>query len=141
MRYAHMNIYEHNFRRLASLSPVLADGEGLVTGEWWRAHDIVIEIVERHRYTTIIALMQRLPLSPAWLSSPSMQVCIYHDACLAEVLTYQDQGRFQPRYDYPNPRMRQIREKRRVNEFLAEWLEHCLGRGSHTLSEAQFLGV
>lgn len=83
-------------------------------------------MVERHRYTTLVGLSQSLP---SLLPPLTMTICVYHDAKVAEVIDYQESGRLRSRYDYPNPDMFQIREKRRVNEFLGEWLEFCLMAG------------
>lgn len=89
---------------------------------------LAVELVECHKYTTIIRLTQPLPIIHPLAPHPEMVVRIYHDARVAEVLSYQHHRRFLPRYDYPNPGMCQRREKRRVNEFLGEWLRFCLAR-------------
>jgi len=85
-----------------------------------------VEVVEHHKYTTVIKLTQLLPILLPLAANPVMTVCVYHDARVAEVLSYQNHQRFRPRYDYPNPDMCQRREKQRVNEFLGEWLRFCL---------------
>ncbi len=120
-----MPIYERNYRRLLELVPDLARrAEPRVVLEAGPSR-LIVEIVERHRFTTVVRITQRLPLAgPA--SSATMSVRLYHDARLAEVIAYQHQRRFQPRYDYPNVEMLQVREKRRVNEFLGEWLDSCI---------------
>jgi uncharacterized protein YqiB (DUF1249 family) len=63
-----------------------------------------------------------------------MKVRIYHDARVAEVLACQGIHSFQPFYPYPNPKMLQPYEKRRVNYFLGEWLSHCSVMGCWTLA-------
>ncbi|MCD8522425.1 MAG: DUF1249 domain-containing protein [Saccharospirillaceae bacterium] len=83
---------------------------------------------EDHRYTTMVSVTQE-GLSPDWLQPLSMQVRLYHDASMAEVLSYQNQQRFDGRYSYPNPAMRMPDEKVQLNRFLAEWLGHCLQYG------------
>ncbi|MBT8146491.1 MAG: DUF1249 domain-containing protein, partial [Gammaproteobacteria bacterium] len=60
---------------------------------------------------------------------PTMQVRVYHDACTAEVMSYQNHRNFQPHYSQPNPLMYQRDEKIQVNRFLGEWLTHCLRAG------------
>jgi uncharacterized protein YqiB (DUF1249 family) len=83
---------------------------------------------EDHRYTPMVSVTQE-GLSPEWLQPLSMQVRLYHDASMAEVLSYQNQQRFDGRYTYPNPAMRMPDEKVQLNRFLAEWLDHCLKYG------------
>ncbi|ALP52607.1 hypothetical protein Tel_05285 [Candidatus Tenderia electrophaga] len=123
-----MKIYEDNFRRLMTLLPEL-DGEVQCCQGAGRRDGLSVDVLERHKYTTVIKLAQRLPLSFLAAAMPRMIVRIYHDAGVAEVLSYQRHYRFKPKYDYPNPEMCQVREKQRVNQFLGEWLDHCLAAG------------
>lgn len=117
-------IYEYNFQCLIRLLPELQSPPRMLLSRRGMAGELVVEVLEHHKYTTIIKLTQTLPLPLA--AKPVMTVRIYHDARVAEVLSYQHHHRFQPRYDYPNPGMCQRREKQRVNEFLGEWLRFCL---------------
>lgn len=123
-----MKIYEENFRRLMMLLPGLGgDEEHCQTVG--HGDDLHVDVLERHKYTTVIKLAQHLPLSILSVSMSRMTVRVYHDAGVAEVLSYQRHYRFKPKYEYPNPEMCQVREKQRVNEFLGEWLDHCLASG------------
>jgi uncharacterized protein YqiB (DUF1249 family) len=54
---------------------------------------------------------------------------VYHDARMAEVVTFAHLRRVFPHYDYPNPAMHQPDEKAQWNRFLGEWLSHCLRHG------------
>jgi uncharacterized protein YqiB (DUF1249 family) len=123
-----MKIYEDNFKRLMRLLPELRSF-AMQCREGVRQEGLHVDVLERHKYTTVIRLAQCLPLSFLPAAMPLMIVRVYHDAEVAEVLSYQRQYRFKPKYDYPNPDMCQIREKQRVNEFLGEWLDHCLSSG------------
>lgn len=89
---------------------------------------IIMRVEEIHPYTTMLTVKQQ-GISPAWIHPPSMDVRLYHDASMAEVLSYQNQHRFEGRYQYPNPQMRMPDEKIQLNRFLADWLEHCLRHG------------
>ena len=123
-----MKIYEDNFQRLMLLLPGLS-ADNHLKSKIDPSDDLQVDVLEQHRYTTVIRLAQKLPLSFLSAAMPLMVVRIYHDAKVAEVLSYQRQFRFKPKYDYPNPEMCQVREKQRVNEFLGEWLDHCLSTG------------
>lgn len=122
-------IYEYNFQCLMELLPEL--GSPLRHSLLRRkiGSGLTVEVVEHHKYTSIIRLSQTLPLPWPQAASPVMMVRVYHDARVAEVLSYQSHRRFQPRYEYPNPEMHQRREKQRVNEFLGEWLRFSLVNG------------
>ena len=87
-----------------------------------------VRLVETFKYTTTLEITQR-PAAGKWLTNPTMQVRIYHDACTAEVTAYQNHRNFQPRYSQPNPRMYHRDEKMQVNNFLGEWLAHCWRAG------------
>ena len=121
-----MRIYERNFDRLLRLVPELASLPCSVVSLGPVGRRLEVEIVERHKFTTVIRVSQKMPIAFGPAASTAMTVRVYHDARVAEVLTYQHHRRFQPKYDYPNVEMLQVREKRRVNEFLGEWLDSCI---------------
>lgn len=88
-----------------------------------------ITIIDSSRYTSTLELAQCNDSVPAYLS-PVMQVRLYHDAQMAEVLHSQNIGAIRPSYAYPNKKMHQKNEKEMVNRFLAEWLQFCLQQSS-----------
>jgi uncharacterized protein len=88
---------------------------------------IIMEIIERSRYTTTIAIQQGADVN--LLPETRMQVRLYHDASMAEVLSYQGIGQLRANYVYPNKHMYQKDEKILCNEFLADWLSYCLKFG------------
>ena len=83
-----------------------------------------IVILASSRYTSDIE-MRQLANSSAYLS-PVMQVRLYHDARMAEVLKFQHIGALKASYHYPNLKMHQKNEKELVNQFLSEWLKFCI---------------
>ncbi|WP_221793046.1 DUF1249 domain-containing protein [Oceanobacter mangrovi] len=89
---------------------------------------ISVKIEANHRYTTMVRVAQQDD-SSQWSMPPVMQVRMYHDARLAEVVGYQNETVREGRYDYPNEKMRLPDEKTQLNRFLADWLEHCLKFG------------
>lgn len=123
-----------NYGRLRRLLPELAQDEYRFHWEQPGDEPAVMEItvLERSIYTDTLQLRQsvlpedgRLP----WCPRLDMEVRIYHDAELAEVLRFQAARRIPARNRYPNPAMHARDEKTQVNEFLAECLEHCLREG------------
>lgn len=124
-----MWLYEGNYDRLMLLFPELTKaGPGAlfaVDG----SPGFRLEVAEHGRYTSLATLYQRLGEDGRYVWDPRMKVRLYHDARLAEATGYQNHGRFKPRYRYPNREMLYPHEKRQVNLFLAEWLNHCLERG------------
>lgn len=84
-----------------------------------------IKIIECSRYTSTLEMSQKSQLGFEFLR-PVVQVRLYHDAKMAEVLSAQNIGSLKPSYQYPNIKMYQKNEKEMVNLFLAEWLQFCL---------------
>lgn len=98
---------------------------------------VSIKILEAFKYTTTLEIVQK-PEFRQWMTNPSMLVRVYHDASTAEVVSYQGHRNLQPRYSLPNPRMYHADEKMQVNQFLGEWLTHCLNVG-RSLKEPDIL--
>ncbi|MBF7071882.1 DUF1249 domain-containing protein [Glaciecola sp. MH2013] len=95
-----------------------------------------ITIIESTRYTSTIEMAQFTKNAPAFLQ-PLMEVRLYHDAKVAEVLSCQRISRLEPSYEYPNLNMHQRNEKQMVNIFLAEWLQFCLQQHREVITTNQ----
>ncbi|MBD2857491.1 DUF1249 domain-containing protein [Spongiibacter sp. KMU-158] len=94
---------------------------------------IDIEVLECAPYTTMLDL--RLSRNPhAEWAITRLQVRMYHDAEVAEVLAGGKPTPFRARYHYPNSRMHHRDEKAQLNRYLGEWLSRCLSHG-HQLTE------
>jgi uncharacterized protein YqiB (DUF1249 family) len=121
---------ESNYARLMQLFP---DYETRNFREFALADAtrVRVDVVERCRYTTLMKVQQQGSSSP-WLVAPRFELRAYHDARMVEVTGFQYQRRIAARYDYPNNRMHARDEKTQQNQFLAEWLAHCLESGRST---------
>jgi len=132
---AFMSLCEANYVKFMKLLPGFDElnmnqAQARVFGLSRNEHElglISIEIVERSRYTTTINVRQ--VADESYIPSTSMQVRLYHDASMAEVLSYQGISKLRPNYTYPNKNMYQKDEKALCNEFLADWLSYCLKFG------------
>ena len=98
---------------------------------------VMIKILEAFKYTTTLEIVQK-PEFRQWMTNPSMLVRVYHDASTAVVVSYQGHRHLQARYPQPNPMMYHADEKMQVNQFLGEWLTHCLKVG-RSLQEPDIL--
>ena len=87
-----------------------------------------VEVLDRATYTDTLLIRQTTTRLP-WCPRLDMEVRIYHDAELAEVLRFQASRRIPALNRYPNPAMHARDEKTQVNEFLAECLDHCWREG------------
>ncbi len=66
------------------------------------------------------------------LSSYTLNVRLYHDAQLAEVVSSKGCLQFKARHQYPNQDMHQCDEKSQLNQFLGELIVFCLVQGRVT---------
>ena len=87
---------------------------------------LVLEVTERTRYTTLLRVTQR---GQHGIPAMDLDVRLYHDASMAEIVAFQRHRHLQGRYAYPNPNMYQRDEKIQQNRYLAELLELCLAQG------------
>jgi len=63
------------------------------------------------------------------LTSYALNVRLYHDAQLAEVVSSKGCLQFNARHEYPNKDMHQSDEKSQLNQFLGELIVFCLVQG------------
>ena len=116
---------EANYKKLVSMLPEIAFFEhvSLVSNE----HHVVvsIDVIERTTYTILINLKSSCTLCSAFAPETVMQIRIYHDADVAEVIKIQGHQRIRPHYVYPNTAMYLPDEKRQSNQLLRDILDFC----------------
>lgn len=122
---------EANYARLMRLLPdmrstgaarrvALSEGEQLLGV-------LALEVLAASPYTSTLQLRQEHNLP--WLPLARLEVRVYHDARMAEVVSADNARHLRSHYPYPNQQMHQPDEKAQLNLFLGEWLSHCLARG------------
>ncbi|WP_298441442.1 DUF1249 domain-containing protein [uncultured Ferrimonas sp.] len=82
---------------------------------------LALQLCEQTKYTELVQL-SHWDDAISQVVLPVIELRIYHDAQLAEVLTGQHFSRLLPVYPYPNAAMLQRDEKFQVNLFVAELL-------------------
>ncbi len=128
---AQMACCEANYARLCKLMPDLDERDRWSyrsEGANQTPTNIIILVKERARYTTMLEVLQ-CDGPQQWGGELRLQVRLYHDASMAEVISWKGHRRIQPRYEYPNSNMYQCDEKSQINRFLADWLSHSLRCG------------
>jgi uncharacterized protein YqiB (DUF1249 family) len=115
-----MRLLPHMRERTESRRVALSQGEHMLGV-------LALEVLESCPYTTTLCVRQEHSLP--WLPVPQLQVRVYHDARMAEVVSAENERRLHTRYPYPNAAMHQPDEKSQLNLFLGEWLSHCLACG------------
>jgi uncharacterized protein YqiB (DUF1249 family) len=133
-----MDFYEDNYARLERLfDPVrlVPDRYRSSVGDGF---DVLLDVVERHAYTTEIRLSYDLRDPVTGLNTPSAMLRVYEDARLAEA-THCLPGRQMVDVLGPFPSTQTIADHRlRMNSFLSRWLDYLRehGHGLHTLTIA-----
>ncbi|TVZ37499.1 hypothetical protein P886_1840 [Alteromonadaceae bacterium 2753L.S.0a.02] len=124
---AHHAQCELNFYRLINLMPDWQDGRD----EWAFSlgdgihYQVRLQVVDSARYTTTVEVVQHLQ----GIKPPRLVVRLYHDANMAEIISWDRHRNWQAQYDYPNPQMYAPDEKMELNRFLGDWLEFCHSQG------------
>ena len=80
---------EANYARLMRLFPTLDDESErsiTVTGPGGSLAGMVIKVIERFKYTTSITVTMNSGQHSPWLQKPPLEVRLYHDAQVAEVM-------------------------------------------------------
>lgn len=133
-----MNLCEINYMLILRL---LADKEQVGEVRHFFINDELayhLKVREVTRYTTVVEMTQDVNVDNKNLAEilrPSMEIRLYHDAKLLEVISAQHIRHIKPRYDYPNEAMHQPDEKQQILIFLKQWLQLCLKEGQVQLSK------
>ncbi len=122
-------LHEANFRKLARVVPVLLTLETTTTAQDTNGMQLSLRILETSKYTKTFSLHLEHATGQPWLPGLHMKIRNYYDAGVTEVLAFQHKHRLNARYGYPNRDMFQRNEKWQINQFLGEWLDHCLRMG------------
>lgn len=120
-----MWVFEENYRLLWQLLPEGGEGcERLVlAGD--EGEELELRVLERCRYTTMLSLLKPFTIDGEWLPNLSMQLRLYHDARVVEVVAYQGCQRLPARYQVARHGRHQVDEKRQVNLLLHDLLLYC----------------
>ncbi|WP_240615600.1 DUF1249 domain-containing protein [Alteromonas facilis] len=126
---------EANYARMMRLLPDVDTESMEYTFNAGKDLYYTIQIIDSAPYTSTLSICQHNSQMPDYMQ-PSMQVRLYHDAKVAEVIQSQQISALAPSYPYPNTRMHQKNEKHQVNCFLAEWLVFCLNHHNEPSASA-----
>lgn len=117
---------EMNYHRCMSLMPGCRIGqqEWLLSVDAKPPTDVHVMVHEAAPYTTTVDIRLRYP-EATYLQAPRLRVRLYHDVQMAEVIGWNRERHWLPRYRYPNKNMYQPDEKLSLNRFLGDFLAHC----------------
>lgn len=119
-------LHERNYAGLLHLMPDVGDVIRIKTGEFLTFD---VAVTSESRYTSDLRIVQQPTHWAADYLRAILEVRMYHDVRMAEVLSSQGVRRLAVHYQQPNRDMRHRDEKLQVNEFLADWLQLCRHQG------------
>ncbi|NOX75734.1 MAG: DUF1249 domain-containing protein [Gammaproteobacteria bacterium] len=119
-------VHEANFAKLARVIPDFNNIEKTVSIPGPHNTRLELQLLETSKFTRTFSLRLWQAPEQHWLPPLHLKIRNYYDASVTEVLAFQHQHRLDSRYRYPNPGMYQRDEKWQINQFLGEWLDHCL---------------
>lgn len=132
-------LYESNYIRLMRLVPELHAMEGTTVSRVAEALDLYLTVLERSKYTTLIALTYQFKDGDELFAEPNARIRVYHDARAVEVLSQVRRRRINPAPLWRRRHMPELDRKWELNRFLYKWLGFCQRQGHiflHCISAA-----
>ncbi len=126
-----MTLYESNFVRLGWL---VDDLRTVTEGRVSKSKDdcdLHLTPVELSRYTSVFRLTYVFECSASEVRDPDLEVCVYHDARLAEVRSFRGFQRHAQLTRLQSGLKRELDQRWMRNMMLNKWLEYCAERGHH----------
>jgi len=93
--------------------------------------DLYLTPLELCRYTSVFRLTYEFDFEASRLRDPDLEVCVYHDARLAEVRSFRGFQRHPQLAKLQSGLKRELDQRWARNMMLNKWLEYCAERGHH----------
>jgi uncharacterized protein len=124
-----MTLYESNFVRLGWIAPDLQRLAGESISRTAADCDLHLKVLERSRYTSVLRLTYEFEYGAGIIRDPDLEVCVYHDARLAEVRSFCGFVRHSHMARLQVQVKRELDQRWSQNMMLNKWLEYCAERG------------
>jgi uncharacterized protein YqiB (DUF1249 family) len=124
-----MTLYESNFVRLGWLVSDLRSVDAPRVSQTASDCDLHLTPMELSRYTSVFRLTYEFQLDAAPVRDPDLEVCVYHDARLAEVRSFRGFRRHPQLAKVQSRLKRELDQRWARNMMLNKWLEYCAERG------------
>ena len=126
-----MTLYESNFVRLGWLVDDLRQVKAQRVSAVAADCDLYLTPLELSRYTSVFRLTYEFETEAAPLRDPDLEVCVYHDARLAEVRSFRGFHRHPQLSKLQSGLKSELDQRWGRNMMLNKWLEYCAERGHH----------
>jgi uncharacterized protein YqiB (DUF1249 family) len=124
-----MTLYESNFVRLGWLVGDLRAITKCLVSKTGADCDLHLTPVELCRYTSVFRLTYVFDCAASQVRDPDLEVCVYHDARLAEVRSFRGFQRHPQLARLQSGLKRELDQRWTRNMMLNKWLEYCAERG------------
>jgi uncharacterized protein YqiB (DUF1249 family) len=124
-----MTLYESNFVRLGWLVQELRGVKTARVSKVASDCDLHLTPLELCRYTSVFRLTYEFDFEAARIRDPDLEVCVYHDARLAEVRSFRGFQRHPQLAKLQSGLKRELDQRWTRNMMLNKWLEYCAERG------------
>ena len=124
-----MTLYESYFVRLGWLVQELRSIKTVRVSKVASDCDLHLTPVELCRYTSVFRLTYEFDFEGARVRDPDLEVCVYHDARLAEVRSFRGFQRHPQLSKLQSGLKRELDQRWTRNMMLNKWLEYCAERG------------
>ena len=115
-----------NYRKLLNLIPNIKNFSKAAVGKASQKPDLQLEVLERSTHTLTVKLSHRFSQLPNDLWMPDVEIRLYLDAELAEVLRDHARTSVSRVFKDPGKTAEILNYKWQLNYFLTKWLDHCL---------------
>jgi len=122
-----MTLYESNFVRLGWLIHNIRATVSRVASDC----DLHLTPLDLSRYTSVFRLTYEFIFEGRAIRDPDLEVCVYHDARLAEVRGFRGFERHPQLARLQAGLKRELDQRWTRNMMLNKWLEYCAERGHH----------
>ena len=126
-----MTLYESNFVRLRWLVPDVRAITARTVSRTAADCDLYLTPLELSRYTSVFRLTYEFATASAQVRDPDLEVCVYHDARLAEVRSFRGFQRHPRLAQLQSQLKRELDQRWTRNMMLNKWLEYCAEQGHH----------
>jgi hypothetical protein len=124
-----MTLYESNFVRLGWLVDDLRGVKSRSVSQVESDCDLYLTPLELSRYTSVFRLTYEFDCGAERVRDPDLEVCVYHDARLAEVRSFRGFQRHPQLSKVQSRLKRELDQRWTRNMMLNKWLEYCAERG------------
>jgi len=124
-----MTLYESNFVRLGWLVGDLRSISGRTASHAGSDCDLYLTPLELAPYTSVFRLTYEFVQDGECIRDPDLEVCVYHDARLAEARSFRGFRRHSELARVESGLKRELDQRWTRNMMLNKWLEYCAERG------------